>query len=124
VGEEDTVLLPDPLGGLAQRGGSGHRLGELLLEDLGVEELLRVLPLVERLGLVEPLVALEPDQLAARRGRHDLGELRLAHPRGSLDQDGLLELVGQVDHRRDLLVGDVLLLGEGLQDLVYGIEHA
>ena len=65
--EEHAVLRADAVGRVAQRGGPGHHLGELLLQDLRVEQLLRVLPLVERLGLVEPLVALEADQRAAGR---------------------------------------------------------
>ena len=44
-------------------------LADLVAQDLGVEELLGVLPLVERLGLVEPLVALQADQLGAERRR-------------------------------------------------------
>ena len=70
VGEEDVVL--------AWRCGRRPRdsvcapaehLADLVLQDLRVEQLLGVLPLVERLGLVEALVALQPDQLVAERRR-------------------------------------------------------
>ena len=40
-----------------------------LLQELGVEELLGVLPLVERLALVEPLVALQADEMPPGRPR-------------------------------------------------------
>jgi hypothetical protein len=77
VAEEDVVLGGDPVDGLGQRAGAADDLADLVLQDLGVQELLRVLPLVERLRLVEALVALEADQLAAERRGQDLGELRL-----------------------------------------------
>ena len=87
-----------------QRRGAGDHLADLVLEDLGVEELLGVLPLVERLGLVEPLVALEADQLVVERAGEHLGELGLADAGRPFDQDRLLEAARQVDDGRDRAV--------------------
>jgi hypothetical protein len=53
--EEDVVWAGDALDGLFQARRSGDDLADLVLEDLGVEQLLGVLPLVERLRLVEAL---------------------------------------------------------------------
>src|SRR5207253_7285601 len=88
------------------------------------EELLGVLPLVDGLGLVEPLVALQADQLLAERAGQHLGELGLPHPGRALHQDRFLHRGRQVDDRRDGAPGDVLQLREAVDDLVYGFEHA
>ncbi len=70
--------------------------------DLGLDpqQLLAVVPLVQRLGLVEPLVALQaherPPQVAGER----LGELGLADTGGTFDQDRLAELGRQERDQR------------------------
>src|SRR4028119_1298735 len=63
LGEEDVLLPAQDLGRLAQALGRREGLPDLLPEDLRVQELLAVLPLVELLRLVEPLVALEPVEI-------------------------------------------------------------
>ena len=65
LGEEHAVLRADPVDGRLEVGGVGDDLADLLAQDLGVEQLLAVVPLVERLGLVLALVALQPQQPAA-----------------------------------------------------------
>ena len=62
-----------------------------------MQELLGVVPLVQRLGGVEPFVALQTNEVGPEHARHDLGDFRLAHPRVSLDEERLLEGHGQVD---------------------------
>jgi hypothetical protein len=89
---------------------------------LDAEELLLVVPLVQRLGLVEPLVALEADEPAARHVRHRLGQLRLARPRRALHEDRLAEAVGQVDDAGDALVGQVVHAAQGVADGGDGLE--
>ena len=74
---------------------------------LDAQQLLLVVPLVERAGLVETLVALQPDQLGARRPRHRLGQLGLADPGRTLDQQRLLQRTGEVRRRRGGRVGEV-----------------
>ena len=61
---------------------------------------LRVVPLVQRAGLVDALVALQPDQPGVRRRRDRLGQLGLADPGRALDEQRLAEAVGEEDRRR------------------------
>ncbi len=79
---------------------------------LDPQQLLAVVPLVQRLRLVEPLVALQPDQLARGRARERLGELRLADSRGALDEDRLAEPRGEKGDQRRRLVRQVPGAGE------------
>jgi hypothetical protein len=123
VAEEDVVLGGDLVDCFGERPGAADDLAELVLEDLRVEELLRVLPLVERLRLVEPLVALEPDELVAEGGRQDLRELGLPDAGRALHQNGLLQGVREVDDRADRPAGDVLERLEAGDDVVDGSEH-
>src|SRR5205807_707401 len=73
---KERVLLAGDLG---DRVGQGRRVGDqladALAQELRIEELFGVLPLVERLALVEPLVALETNEPAARDLRQRLREL-------------------------------------------------
>ena len=131
--QDDRILGAD---GLEQRTGEQEVVGEDVLLDLvpatgpGVvglrgldaEQLLLVVPLVQRLGLVEPLVALEPDQAGADDLGDRLGELGLAGSGGTLDQDRLAEAVGQVDDAGDALVGEVVDLAEPVADVVDSVE--
>ena len=118
--EHDRLLGADRL---EQRAGEEERLAEdvgldvgparlVLAVDLDPEELLLVVPLVERLGLVEPLVALEPDEPAAGDGGDRLGQLGLADAGGALDQDRLLQAVGEEHHPGDADVRQVVGLAQ------------
>ena len=89
---------------------------------LDAQELLLVVPLVERLGLVEALVALEADEAGAGHLGHRLGQLGLAGAGRTLDEDRLAEPIGQVDDAGDALVGQVVDLAERLADLGDGLE--
>ena len=71
------------------------------------EDLLRVVPLVERRRRVEALVALEPDQVRPVDPGQDLGDLGLADARVPLDEERLPQRRRQVHRRRDGRVGDV-----------------
>ena len=75
---------------------------------LDAQELLLVVPLVERLGLVEALVALEADEAGAGHLGDRLGQLGLAGAGRALDEDRLLQPVGEVDDAGDALVGQVV----------------
>ena len=59
-----------------------------------------VVPLVEGLGLVKSLVALQPDEPAPRKLAVDLASSVLPVPAGPFDEDGLGEPVGEVHDRR------------------------
>ena len=83
---------------------------------LDAQQLLLVVPLVERLGLVEALVALQADQAGAGHLGHRLGELGLARAGRALDEHRLLQAVGEVHHPGDALVGEVVDVLELLAD--------
>ena len=70
-----------------------------------LQQLLLVVPFVEGLGLVEALVALEPDQVASGDLGQRLGQLGLPDPGWPLDQDRLVEAVGEKDDLRYAVVG-------------------
>ena len=107
------------LGG--DRGHQRPREQELLAEDvlldrvpagvgrlrLDSQQLLAVVPLIQRLRLVQPLVALQPHELAAEIAGQRLGELGLADARRPLDEHGLAELGRQVGDERGRLAGQV-----------------
>ena len=86
----------------------------LVAAGLDPQQLLAVVPLVDRLGLVEALVALQADQLAAGGARERLGQLGLADPRRALDQDRLPEPLGEEGDQRRGLVGEVAGAGQRL----------
>jgi hypothetical protein len=81
---------------------------------LDAQQLLAVVPLVQRLGLVEALVALEPDQLAFSCTRESLCQLCLADARRSLDQNRLAQLAGEERDERCRLVREVADFAQSL----------
>ena len=89
-----------------------------LADPLGLDaqQLLLVVPLVEGLGLVEALVALQADQAGPGHLGHRLGQLGLAGAGRALDQDRLAQPLGQVHHAGDAVVGEV---ADGAQPLPY-----
>ena len=95
-------------------------LGPAGLDGPEVEELAGVVPLVDGLGGVDALVALEAQQLAARPPGEDLGHLGLADAGLALEQEGPPQPQGQEDGGGEALVGQVLVAGEGLADLLDG----
>jgi len=112
LGEEDRVLGRDPVDGLGEGGRVGHDLADLLAQDLGVEQLLAVVPLVERLGLVLALVALQPQQPAPGGLGEAECELGLADAGGTLEQDRLVEPGLEEDGGGQPVVDEVAVLGE------------
>ena len=82
-------------------------LGALALRSTGLDaqELLAVVPLVERLGVVQALVALEADQSRADRVGDGARERGLAGAGRALDEDRLGEAVGEEADRGDGVVG-------------------
>ena len=85
--------------------------------ELDVQELLLVVPLVERGGDVEPFVTLEPDQIRPEHPRHHLGDFGLADARRTFDEQRLAQAHREVNGRRDRCVGDVLGRFHQLLDL-------
>src|SRR3954468_792622 len=88
-----------------------------------VEELARVVPLVQGAGGVEAFVALEPDEVGGEDRRERLGDLGLAAPRRPLDEEGLLQDLGQMERGGNGGVGHVRFAGELLEDVRDGFDH-
>jgi hypothetical protein len=74
---------------------------------LNAQQLLAIVPFVQRLCLVEALVALEADQVAPGRPGHGLGQFGLAHSRRALHEHGLAEALRQVGDQGCGLVREV-----------------
>src|SRR4051794_17217939 len=91
---EDVVLDLVPAGVVAALG-------------LDAQQLLAVVPLVERLGLVEALVALQAHEGPVEVAAHRLGELGLADTGGALDEDRLAEARGEEGDERGRLARQV-----------------
>ncbi len=87
---------------------------------LDTQQLLAVVPLVERLGLVESLVALQAHEAAIEVAGQSLGQFGLTHPGRPLDEDGLAEHGGQKGDERGRLAGQVADVLEALSELVDG----
>jgi hypothetical protein len=75
--EEGGLAPRHPVRRLGERRRPADVLCHGVAEELRVEHLLGVVPLVERLRLVEPLVALEAEQRPPQRLGHRPGEVRL-----------------------------------------------
>jgi len=96
----------------------GDRLADLLPKDLGVEQLLAVIPLVEGLRLVLALVALQPQQPAPGRLGQGERKLGLADAGRPLQQHRLAQS-GLQEHRRgEPPVGEIPVLGHPRQHVV------
>ena len=103
---------------VAQRGEQRPRDQELLAEHVGVfeglptclgqpnpEELAGVVPLVERLGEIDALVALQPNEGGMQDVSQGFRRLRLADTRLPLDEHGLSQPDGAEQGSNRALVG-------------------
>jgi hypothetical protein len=126
VDEEDRRDVTAVVDGPQQRPADEEPLRvQLVFDDVGVlgldrpevEELAGVVPLVDGLGGVDALVALEAEELAARPAGEDLGDFGLADAGLALQQQRPAQAQGQEDGRGEALVRQVLVAGEGLADL-------
>ena len=95
-------------------------VGVLALARLDGEKLALVVPLVERGVLVEPLVALEADQLGLVDGGERLCHLGLADARLAFEKERALEEIHQPQRGRKIAVGDVADFTEAGCDLFAG----
>ena len=87
---------------------------------LDAQQLLAVVPLVQRLGLVQALVALQSHELAVQVGRERLRQLGLADARWPLHEHGLAELRRQVRHERGGLARQIPNLAQPRSDRLDG----
>ena len=79
------------------------------------DHLRAVIPLIDRGGDVEPLVALQADQLAAERLRQHLGDLGLADAGLAFEEDRPAHAQREIQHRRQRAVGDIIGLAQQLE---------
>ncbi len=112
LGEEDVAEIMQLVERRIERRRAAEHFAELVLQDLRIQKLLGVFPLIERLGLVEALVALQADHLEPAPAGDRFGKLGLADPRRTLDQDWLLDRLREINRRRDLAARDVSLRGK------------
>jgi hypothetical protein len=89
LGEEHVAEIMQLVQRGMQRCSTPQHLTELVLQDLCVEQLLGVFPLIQRLGFIKAFIALQTDQLLAAPMRDRFGKLGLADAGGPLDQDRL-----------------------------------
>ena len=94
-GEEDIFFLGQTVGGVGQRRRVGERFLQFVAQQLGVEQLLGVFPLVERLGFVQSFVTLQADQLAAGGAGDGLGQFSLADARRPFGQQWFAQLLAR-----------------------------
>ena len=115
-----------------QRAAHEEALGvQLVLDDLTaagldrpqVQQLARVVPLVDRLRGVDALVALEPHELAAGPARQHLRHLGLAHARFALEQQRAVQPHRQEDRGREPVVGQIVVLRERGAHVVDRVHH-
>ena len=95
-----------------EKSDSSSRARALGLRHPDAEQLTRVVPLVERLGGVDPLEALEPDERRAQHARQRLRGLRLADAGLPLEQQRLRKPDRAEQRRREALLREVVVLGE------------
>ena len=88
------------------------------------EQLPLVVPLIERGGLVQPLIALQADQLGRMHGGERLGDLGLADAGLAFQQQRPPQPLHQRDRGRKLAVGDVAGLRRGLLRFRCGLSSS
>ena len=119
LGEEQVAHAVQPVHGRFHGGGAFQALAHPVLQDLGVEQLFAVLPLVQRLALVEALVALHADQRQVEQGRGAERQLGLADPGHAFHQDRLLQVLGHEQRGGDAARGDVAHVGQAFDDRIH-----
>ena len=90
------------------------------VEDAQFEELARVVPLVERMADVEPLIALEANQVGPERRGDGGGERGLADACLAFEEQRPLQSQRQEQRDREATVGDIVLVGEALLEIGNG----
>ena len=122
------------LGGdrLEQRPGQQELVAEDVVVDLAprvavavgldAQQLLLVVPLVQRLGLVEALVALQADEPGPGHLGDALGELGLAGAGGPFHQYGLAESISEEHDAGDSFVGEIVDVFQSIANLLNAVE--
>ena len=84
------------------------------VEDAQLEQLARVVPLVDGVADVEAFVALQANQVGVERGGNRCRQRGLADAGLALEEQRASETQGQEQRDRQALVGDVALVAEPL----------
>ena len=104
---------------------------ELVFDDLTaarfdrpqVQQLARVVPLVDGLRGIDALVALEPNELAARPARQHLGHFGLADARLAFEEQRAVQAHRQEDRGRQAVIGEIVVLRERGAHVVNRFHH-
>ena len=88
-----------------------------------VQQLRGVVPFVERLALLQPVVALQPQQFALQGGRQRLGQLGLADAGLAFEQQRTLQLQRQEHGRDQTSIGEVAGLLQAFGQGIDGREN-
>src|SRR2546425_1555528 len=88
---------------------SGLKRHLAVLEHPDVQQLALIVPFIQRRRGIQPLVALQADEVRVQSPGHYFGHLGLPDPGASFDQQWLAQLNGQIDRRGQRLVRDVAL---------------
>jgi hypothetical protein len=120
--QDDRALVQQRL---EQRPAQQEALGveRLLLASAQMQELARVVPVVESVVEVDALVALKPDQVGAGGPRERLSDLGLADAGLTFEQQRLLEGGRQIDGSGEAPIGEIALAGQGLPDGCGAVEE-
>ena len=136
VDQQHRRCLPGAPAAPAAPAGTGRRTGSSRpprrarraagdrLERAQVEDLPREVPVVERLGRVDALVALQPDQRQLERLGDRLGERGLAGAGLALEQQRPLHRQREVGDRGQRVVAEVAGRAEALLDRGHGVHAA
>ena len=116
LGEEDVAEFVQPADRLLEALRALQNFVECFLEYLRVQQLLAVLPLVQRFGFVETFVALQADQRHAEHRGGGFRELGLADARRPFDEHRFFQVEREVHGSGDLVAADVAVLLERLPD--------
>jgi hypothetical protein len=87
-----------------------------------VQDLAREVPVVERLGHVEALVALQADQYGAGRRRDGLGEGGLAHAGIAFEEQWSAQPQREEAGRCQAVIGEVAGVAQGLRQGLGRVE--
>ena len=83
------------------------------------EQLLLIVPLVDRRIQIQTFVTLEPDQFCLQHGSQYLGGLRFSYPRVPLDQERFPKPDEQIDGRGQRPIRDVSQSPESVNYVFY-----
>ena len=114
--EESALLMLQVGHRLIQGIGVGQQASQPFLEHLHVEQLFTVLPLVQRLRLIQPLVTLQANELPPGGVCQHLRQLRFADSGRPFNEQRTLQLRHQVNGGGNVLAAHVVGAAERLDD--------